>query len=202
MTMTRRRTASDQVSAAVIAAAETVLDRDGADGVTVRTVAAEARVAPMSVYNRFDSKSGLLGALALRAFDDLATAITVPTTVTPAQHLRRACRGYRDFALAHPARYMLIFSAGSPAAEPTSPVNQRGRAVFETLVDMVGQVAPQSSIDAVEAGQSLWNALHGAITLYLDGIDQTPDSAATFDTMLDVMMRGIETGPVTRHESS
>ena len=60
----RRRTASHQVSAALLDAAEAVLDRDGTGGVTVRAVAQQAAVSPMSVYNRFESKDGLIVALA------------------------------------------------------------------------------------------------------------------------------------------
>lgn len=51
----RRRTASDQVSAALL-----------------RAVAREAGVAPMGVYNRFENKEGLIAALASRALDELA----------------------------------------------------------------------------------------------------------------------------------
>ena len=44
----RRRTASHQVSAALLDAAETVLDRDGTGGVTIRAVAHQAAVSPTS----------------------------------------------------------------------------------------------------------------------------------------------------------
>jgi AcrR family transcriptional regulator len=80
----RRRTASDQVSEALLTAAEAVLDREGSAGVTVRAVAREADVAPMGVYNRFDNMEGLLAALALRALNELATAIDVPAEASPA----------------------------------------------------------------------------------------------------------------------
>ncbi|MDZ7887021.1 MAG: TetR/AcrR family transcriptional regulator [Mycobacterium sp.] len=188
---TRRRTASDQVSAAVLAAAETVLDRGGADAVTVRAVASEAQVAPMSVYNHFASKKGLLDALAIRAFDELASAIAVAITRSPQNRLRLACHGYRDFALAHPARYTLIFSAGSPAAEPASPVHQRGRKVFDTLVDMVRDVAPSSEHPAVELGQAVWSALHGAVSLELNALNQTAHPDPSFDVLIDMALRGI-----------
>src|SRR5690349_11778671 len=86
----RTRTASEQVSAALLQAAETVLDRDGVIGVTVRAVAREAGVAPMGVYNRFVNKDGLLEALAIRTFDELAVAIEVPTGTEPIERLLRA----------------------------------------------------------------------------------------------------------------
>lgn len=191
--MTRRRTASEQVSTALLSAAETVLDRDGADAVTVRSVAKEAGVAPMGVYNRFTNKDGLLAALAIRAFDDLAAAIQVQSDPgAPADRLRRACQGYRRFALAHPARYALIFAAGSPAADPASPVTARGREVFSILVDMVAGLSVRAGIDPVDAAQVMWNGQHGAVTLELAGVSQTPDAAATFTQTMDVLIRGLE----------
>ncbi|MEW5813160.1 MAG: TetR/AcrR family transcriptional regulator [Actinomycetota bacterium] len=191
--MPRRRTASEQVSAALLSAAETVLDRDGAAGVTVRSVAAEAGVAPMGVYNRFTNKDGLLSALALRAFDDLAAAIEVDGSEgTPAERLRRASQGYRRFALTHPARYALIFAAGSPAADPTSPVTARGREVFDILVDMVAGLTLRAGLEPVEAAQAMWNGQHGAVTLDLAGVSQTPDAATTFERTIDVLIRGLQ----------
>jgi AcrR family transcriptional regulator len=184
----RRRTASEQVSAALLHAAETVLDRDGMAGVTVRAVAREAGVAPMGVYNRFTNKDGLLVELGVRAFDALSVAIEVPASIEPAERLRRACRGYRDFALAHPARYALMFAAGSPAADPAGPVSARGDEVFGALV---GMVAALTSRDARESSQAVWNALHGAVTIELAGVGQTPDYAASFERMLDLLIAGL-----------
>ncbi len=189
--MPRRRTASDQVSAALLNAAETVLDRDGTTGVTVRAVAGVAGVSPMGVYSRFANKDGLLSALAIRAFDNLSMAIDIPADTAPIDRLRQSCRGYRGFALAHPARYSLIFAAGSPAADPTSPVTARGREVFDILVGMVRDVMTVSTIDPVEAGQAVWNAIHGAVTIELAGVGQTADAAASYEHTLDLIIGGL-----------
>ena len=187
----RRRTASDQVSAALLDAAETVLDRDGAAGVTVRAVAREAAVAPMGVYNRFTNKDGLLNALAIRAFDELAAAVDVPTDLTPQQRLMQAARGYRSFAVAHPARYSLIFAAGSPAADPLSPVQEHGREVFDVLIGMVKAVAPSAAIDSVDAAQAIWNAMHGAVTIQLAGVTQTSDPDTNYDQTIELIIDGL-----------
>jgi AcrR family transcriptional regulator len=114
----RRRTASHQVSVALLHAAETVLDRDGTGGVTVRAVAHEAAVSPMSVYNKFENKDGLLVALAMRALDQLGKAIDVPKDVEPVERFRQACRRYREFALRHPARYSLNLWGRQSARRP------------------------------------------------------------------------------------
>jgi AcrR family transcriptional regulator len=187
----RRRTASDQVSAALIHAAETVLDRDGSAAVTVRAVAREADVAPMGVYNRFANKEGLLSELAIRAFDQLAVAIEVDTEAGPTDRLRQGCNGYRNFALKHPARYSLIFASGSPAGDPHSAARARGHAVFETLVSMVAAVAGAEEDDAVEAAHAVWAAVHGAVTIELAKVGQTSDAAASFERMIDLLVDGL-----------
>ncbi|MGY4648729.1 TetR/AcrR family transcriptional regulator [Mycobacterium sp. URHB0021] len=188
----RRRTASHQVSAALLDAAETVLDRDGSGGVTIRAVALEAEVSPTSVYNRFENKDGLIVALAMRTLDQLADAIDVPEDVQPVERFRQSCRNYRDFALRHPARYSLIFGAGSPLENQSSAVADSGRAVFAVLVQLINAIkkaAPEQ--DSTEDGQAVWSAIHGAVTIGMARIGLTPDADSTFEHMLDLFTNGL-----------
>lgn len=188
----RRRTASYQVSAALLDAAEAVLDRDGIGGVTVRAVAREAAVSPMSVYNRFDNKDGLIAALAMQALKQLADAIEVSDGVEPVERFRRACRGYRDFALLHPARYSLIFGSGSPLEDRSSEVSRSGRAVFDVLVELIRAMSSgDSERDSAEDAQVVWSALHGAVTIEQAHRGQTPDATNTFEHLLDLLTNGI-----------
>lgn len=186
---TRRRTASHQVSAALLNAAEAVLDRDGTGGVTVRAVAQEAAVSPMSVYNRFENKEGLVVALATRALEELAAAIDVPEDVEPVERFRKACRSYRNFALQHPARYSLIFGAGSPLEDQKSAVAATGRSVFDTLAQLIDAMrTPPFQPDSNEDAQIVWGAIHGAVSIEQARIGQTPDSDATFERLLTLLI--------------
>jgi AcrR family transcriptional regulator len=195
-TTRRRRTASEQVSAVLLHAAEAVLDRDGTSGVTIRAVAREAAVAPMSVYNRFDNKEGLLATLAMRALDELAAVIETPSDVDPVERFRQACRSYRQYALEHPARYLLIFSTGSPLEDQSSPVAAHGRTAFGVLIDLIrGMAADESASDPTEAAQAVWSALHGAVTIEIAGIGQTSDSTASYEHMLDLLITGLVSAP-------
>jgi AcrR family transcriptional regulator len=188
----RRRTASDQVSAALIRAAEAVLDRDGTGGVTIRAVAREAAVAPMSVYNRFDNKEGLLATLAMRALDELGAVIETPADIEPVERFRQACRNYQDYALGHPARYLLIFAVGSPLEDQASPAAEHGRAVFAVLIELIRALtAAGPTSDLTEAAQAVWSAMHGAVTIDIAGIGQTSDAAASYERMLDILIAGL-----------
>ncbi|CAN5493269.1 hypothetical protein BH11ACT6_BH11ACT6_21900 [soil metagenome] len=187
----RRRTASGDVSGAPLRAAETVLDRDGTGGVTIRAVARQAAVAPMGVYNRFDNKEGLLAALATRALDELADSIAVSADAEPVERFRRACRGYREFALRHPARYLLIFATGSPLSDQSSAVATHGRTVFGILVDLIDGLGRHHPADPTEAAQAVWSAIHGAVAIELAGIGQTSDPAASFENLLHLTVGGL-----------
>jgi AcrR family transcriptional regulator len=191
-TPVRHRTASHQVSAALLDAAETVLDRVGTDGVTIRAVATQAGVSPTSVYNRFQSKEGLSVALAMRTLDQLAAAIDVPGDVEPVERFRQACRNYRAFALRHPARYSLIFGAGSPLEDQSSEVAISGRAVFAVLSKLIRALKPSvRKNNSAESAQVVWSAVHGAVTIEHAGIGQTPDASATFERILDLCADGL-----------
>ena len=95
----------------------------------------------------------------------LADAIDVPERVQPVERFRQACRNHRDFALRHPARYSLIFGAGSPLEGQSSAVAGSGRAVFAVLVQLtnaIKEAAPEQ--DSTEDTQAVWSAIHGAVT--------------------------------------
>jgi AcrR family transcriptional regulator len=200
----RHRTASEQVGVALLDAAQTVLDRDGLSGVSVRAVATEAGVAPMGVYNRFHNKDGLLIALAVRAFDALRDAVDVDDPGDPLERLRRCCRAYRTHALEHPEQYRLMFSGVESVVAP-SPAAQHGTAVLQVLVDILGSATRAGVLhaaDPVQAAQMVWNAVHGAVTLEQANLNVTArrhgfDPADTYDRMLDVLVDGLRQAPRT-----
>ncbi|WP_331748056.1 TetR/AcrR family transcriptional regulator [Streptomyces chartreusis] len=192
----RRRTASDQVHVVLLEAAQDVLDREGLARVTVRAVAREADVAPMGVYNRFGSKEGLLRALAVRALDDLGSAVAVDPSLEAEQRFRQACMAYRQFALAHPQRYELIFGGGGPVAQTGSEASVYGHAAFEVLIELVeGVISPKALgrfANSAEAAQMVWTAIHGAVHLELGGIGQVSGSRDIYERLLDVLVRGLQ----------
>ena len=196
-TAARHRTASEQVSVALLDAAQAVLDRDGLAAVSVRAVATEAGVAPMGVYNRFQNKDGLLVALAVRAFDALRVAVDVEDGGDPLERLRRSCRGYRAFALEHREQYRLMFTGVESVAAP-SPAAEHGTAVFQVLIDILRSAVDGGVLhaDPVQAAQVVWNAIHGAVMLEQANLNLTArrhgfDPADTYERMLDVLVDGL-----------
>src|SRR4051794_39702761 len=118
-----QRTPSHELEGILVEAADAVLLRDGPAGVTVRAVAAQARVSPMGVYNRFGNKQGLVDLLLIRGFDLLRRAVADDQGEVDAMtRLWRAGQGYRSFALDHPQYYALLFASGPRYVEMSPEV--------------------------------------------------------------------------------
>jgi AcrR family transcriptional regulator len=190
----RTRTPSADVERELLAAAEAVLVRDGPGGLTVRAVAAEAGIAPMGVYNRLGGKEGLVDALLIRGFDRLGAAIGAAGEPDAVQRLLSCGRRYREFALANPNFYAIMFENAIPREEVPEVVKEHAAATFGAVVRNVELVAASGAItapDATEVAQQLWSAVHGAVALELKGMIQTPDPAATFGALLLTLVRGL-----------
>jgi len=190
----RIRTPSADVEQRVCAAAEAVLVRDGPGGVTIRAVATEAGIAPMGVYNRLGGKDGLVDVLLVKGFDRLREAIEAGREPDMAVRLRSCGMRYRDFALANPNFYAIMFEDAIPHEHDSPEVHEHAYEAFSALVRNVELAAAAGVIAApepVEAAQQIWSAVHGAVSLELKGLVLTPDAAATYRDIMETLMRGL-----------
>jgi AcrR family transcriptional regulator len=190
----RHRTPSAQVASELLIAAESVLVKDGMRGLTVRAVAAEAGVAPMSVYNQFGGKAGLLAAVLLRGLARLEAAIEVGKEADPRARLRHCCLRYREFALANPRLYAILFEGAALSEHESARVRKPPGGCLGLLARNVELAAAARVIavrDADEAAQQIWCALHGAVALELRGLAQTADTAATYRALVETILRGL-----------
>jgi AcrR family transcriptional regulator len=212
----RTRTPTALVAQELLHAAEAVLVRDGIAGLTVRAVAAEAGVAPMGVYNRLGGKAGLVNALSMRGFDRLREAIEVGGEPAARTRLWVCCLRYREFALANPCLYTILFEANVSRQRGSAEVEEHAAACLGVLARNLELVAAADLLavphvrdasevpdapevpDRPEAAQQIWSALHGAVALELKGLVQTPDPAATYRGLLDTVLRGLVGRPPGR----
>ena len=188
------RTRSVDVQAALVEAAQTVLVRDGPAAVTVRAVAAEAGVAPMGVYNHLGGKDGLVAAILVRGFDGLTAAISAGDEPDPVQRMRACGLRYREFALANPQHYGVMFEAALPMDSESAEVQVHASAAFMALVDKVQYGMARGAIragDPVDTAQQIWSTVHGAVALELKGLVLTPDPEATYRALLETLIRGV-----------
>jgi AcrR family transcriptional regulator len=190
----RGRTPSADVERELLAAAEAVLVREGPGGLTVRAVATEAGIAPMGVYNRLGGKDGLVDALLIRGFDRLRAACDATAGPDATARFFDAGRRYREFALANPHFYAIMFEDAIPHEFDNPEVGEHAIAAFHALVRIVEVSAVAGVIaapDPVEVAQQIWSAIHGAVALELKGLIQTEDPAATYQASLETLFRGL-----------
>jgi AcrR family transcriptional regulator len=186
----RRRTVD--VSGALLDAAEVVLERSGPEGLTVRSVAEQAGVAPMGIYNHFRDKPGLLLAVLRRAFDALAEATQWPVDLPASEALRAVATAYQRLARERPVTYQLMF--GMNSSTTLTQVGEPADNAFRQLVAVV-QAGQQNGV--VRAGDpqvlagAFWAALHGAVSLEVARI--LPDAGAA-EAVFDALVATIETG--------
>ena len=137
--MGRPREHDDATRAALLAAAERLIDEHGPDAASVRAVAEEVGTTTRAVYSVFGSKPGLLEALATRLFEELSAAIdAVPVTDDPAADLVEVgLQSFRRTVLAHPSLYRLVFLRVVPDLELGPDF---GRVAFDAFGKMQARV--------------------------------------------------------------
>jgi AcrR family transcriptional regulator len=100
----------------ILAAALSILEREGLAGLTVRKVAAKAGLSPMAMYRHFADKDTLLDALmdqGLAAWERVARGIRA---TDPMDWLQKLLEAYLDFALAQPHLFDAAFFLPAPKA--------------------------------------------------------------------------------------
>jgi AcrR family transcriptional regulator len=105
----RPREHDEQTAAALLEAAEQIVQAAGLEGLSVRGLAERVGTTTRAVYSLFGSKDGLLVALGARAFAMLGDAIArLPTTGDPAADLVEAgVAVFRSFAIEHPSLFRI-----------------------------------------------------------------------------------------------
>ena len=132
------RTPSAEMRDALLTSAADIFETEGPDALSVRRIATAAGVAPMGVYNHFDSKNGIIDALFIQGFERLGEALTTIADIQdPYEALLESGRRYRALAHAHPMMYQLMFMRTIPGYEPR-PAHWRWRPrAFDSLVAAV-----------------------------------------------------------------
>ncbi|WP_419992619.1 TetR/AcrR family transcriptional regulator [Streptomyces boninensis] len=161
-----------------------LLEEAGPESLSARKVCAEIGASSMAIYTYFGGMAGLYEALTLEAFarfdERLAEA---PRTADPVQDIFAFGLAYRDYALAYPQRYRLMFGATAPGAgqppvhdltaERTASPVPVANASFEQVVTLVRRTVAagriRDDVDPSAVGGQLWTLVHGFVLLEVSG---------------------------------
>jgi AcrR family transcriptional regulator len=169
-----------------------ILERDGVSALSARKLAAETGTSTMAVYTHFGGMTDVLDAIAGEAFARFTRTLTeVEQTDDPVADFLLMGARYREFALANPARYQLMFgtSVGSlnrhhSDLTVTGSVSARAEfsVSFEALLTVVRRMIDAGRIrddgEAAVAGR-LWSITHGEVLLEIAGFFGHEDHGIT-----------------------
>lgn len=147
---------------ALLEAAETVLEREGPGGLSLRAVAREAGVSPAAPYHHFKDKDELLLAVGKTGFQKLKVALADAARDMPGDKLPAIGLAYVEFAQAHPATYRVMYDCARRVdAMPDSDEHDEGG--FNLVKDAINEAAggDLDEVDVSLAAIASWCAVHG-----------------------------------------
>ena len=144
------------LSRAIVETAWRQISETGAVSLSLRAIARDLQITAPAIYNYYPRRDDLVTALIIEAhtsFGDsqLAASAELPTEDVDGR-LRAIGLAYRDWALAHPQRYELIFGAPIPGYHPPLTLVLPARACSMTALVTVIE-------DAQAAGRLRLNEL-------------------------------------------
>lgn len=148
---------------AILAAARALV-RQGHEDVSLRAVAARAGFSPASLYEYFDGKDALLGAVAEEASARLRKSLeqAIGAAPDPRSALVELGIAYVRFAKKHREDFLLLFSRLVSRQRGTADGVPAGSA-YAVLRDAVGRALPDGPVD--ELAYALWATAHGMAML-------------------------------------
>ena len=159
MAQTRRERQHAAIREEIKETARRLMAEHGTEGITTRFIAHEMGFTAPALYHYYANRVELITALIVDAFNALADTLQEVCEEAreegPEEQLRRALLAYRQWALAHPADFQLLYGNPIPGyeapAEVTVPAAVRGFRVLAPLVEKVLEKAPGSLSPEVHA---------------------------------------------------
>lgn len=161
-----------RLRAEILTAAVSLVARLGSiEALSLRAIAREAGITPMSIYAHFETKEELVWALIDAEFAALAKRLDAAQAdeEDPVERLRARCLAYVRFGLENPGNFLVLFgTTGRPTPPEERPEELPGWPVFAGFVAAIeacvcarraAQVQPRA------AATRLWAALHGITVL-------------------------------------
>jgi AcrR family transcriptional regulator len=185
---------------ALLKAAETVLERDGLAGLTLRAVAREAGVSHAAPTHHFGDLTGLVSELAAIGFRQFNAAMVAAGAAGGPSLMEKAmarAKAYVAYAQAHPGMYGLMFR--TERLDMTRPsLHEAASASFAGLAGAIGasrheQISEEAlTLEQAAAIARAWSLVHGFTMLLLDHrltdilhrLPKGTDAEALLDAML------------------
>lgn len=157
------------------------IGENGAASLSLRAIARALHITAPAIYNHYPNRDDLVTSLIIDAYTSLGdgqfAALEGQPVDNHAARLRALGLAYRDWAVAYPQRYMLIFGSPIPGyhCPPESSMPAAARSL-SALIDVL-EAARRAEVLLPEAEPSLstalrqqltaWQALHPSADIYV-----------------------------------
>ena len=195
--MGRPREHDEATASALLAAAERIVEAEGAGSLSVRGVAEEVGTTTRAVYSLFGSKDGLIAALGARTFELLRAGLdALAPTGDPRADLIEAGLMFRHIATGHPALFAIgVQKSLPPAGSPV--VRAAASAAWHELEQTVQRLADAGHLDgrSVDDATVEFHALcEGLAALELRGALGSSDADRIWRDGLTALVTGFAGG--------
>jgi AcrR family transcriptional regulator len=158
----------------IAAAARRILEKEGAEAVSMRRVAKAVRITPMAIYRHYPDRAALLNAVADQGFEELAASLRDKRFVGDVEtQLAEMAEIYLEHALKNPRLFELMFLKPRQGARRYPQDFKAGRSPTANLMAEAVQAGMQSGLfkqdDHWEVVFEMGALSHGLIMLYLGG---------------------------------
>ena len=164
----------------IAVAARRLLDKDGAEAVTMRRVAAASGITAMAIYRHYPDRAALLSALADQGFDELAGDLKGRRFSGDLEtRLAKMADLYLDHALENPRLFELMFLKPRKGARKyPEDFRTRGSPTATLMADVIASGMAGGELkrdDHWEITFEMGALSHGLIMLFLGGrVDLSP----------------------------
>ncbi|RJG18225.1 TetR/AcrR family transcriptional regulator [Alcanivorax profundi] len=171
----------------------------GPQNVTMRQIASELGVSPMTPYRYFKDKDEILAAVRAAAFNRFSEGLEAAVANAPdARSMGRAVGdAYVDFATRYPAAYQLIFTLNQPNEERYPELRAANARAQENMVDYVRRMIAAGLLegDAQLIGYMFWASLHGIVVLDLGSGLRGMDGHTLREKIMRTLYAGMKVHP-------
>jgi AcrR family transcriptional regulator len=170
--------------ALITTTARKLAEQEGWDAVTTRRLSTEIEYSQPVLYKHFSSMDGIVAAVAVQGFGELADALSAARSGATDGHdaLARVAHAFIRFAHDNPASFDAMFTRATTlrfAAPDTPPELNAAFTELRAAVDLVADTRDADTLTEV-----LWAALHGLVTLDRDGRLRPEYQAARVDLLV------------------
>jgi len=189
----RKRT---DLKSELLAAAQKLIDQEGADALSLRKLARDVGASTMSTYYHFENKKALLVAVGIKGFNELEQRMimTLEKVNTPVDAIESTMHVYFKFAREKRHLYHLMFVQLNEERHTIPELRDAAKKGFYLIAQAakshMDQHGHELDLDAI--GMCFWAILHGRVCLATEGtiLDGTRPGIAIKD-LIDEAIRSI-----------